>query len=133
MSNVRTLGGSVLLASTLVTTLSACGSDPTHPKNDPATNAATAQSIVDAFVAQYNQSGAADAVEQSFCSDDVAEYSDTTSFGTTPYSPDSMRVESQATVNGSAGHSEVSVADTDRLTVTLRKDRAQGWCIASVR
>lgn len=127
--------GVVALSAGLLTALTACG-DATNPKNDPQTNAASAQSVLDDFVTTYNGSGVAQAVEGSFCSDAVAANEGKTSFDGAPYAADSMELASKATVDGTAGEARVDVSSPGQnprtLTVHLRKDAAQGWCLTGL-
>ena len=126
---------SAVLAGVVVAGASACGDFP-RSNNDPLTEGATAQSIVEGFVDTYNEAGVADAVEQTFCSDDVAANQSRESFGDSAFTAGSMQITSPAATEGGTGHAGVTVSAAEspvqRFTVQLRKDDSQGWCITGL-
>lgn len=135
----RALGRSVLAATALaglaIGGVTACGDFPTT-NNDPLTNAASAQSVVEQFVDSYNEAGVRDAVERTFCSADVADNSGDDLLGDADFTAGSMEITTPATTDGSSGEAGVRAFDGDRAgqnyTVTLRDDDSQGWCITAL-
>ncbi|WP_344786205.1 hypothetical protein [Gordonia caeni] len=126
---------SAVLAGLVIAGTAACGDFP-RSNTDPLTESATAQSIVEQFVDTYNEAGVADAVEQTFCSDDVAANEGRESFGDSEFTAGSMQITSPASTGGGNGHAGVSVSGAaspvQNYTVQLRKDDAQGWCITGL-
>lgn len=114
------------LAALVLLVLAGCG-DPTHPKNDPATNAESAQSVVSSFVTAYNDAGLTEAVARSFCPESAGAFAAMETLG----EPGAMQTDSPATVDGGTGQATVTAAGVT-YRVQLAKDSAQGWCISAV-
>lgn len=121
---------SVLLACSVTVTIASCGYDG-NAKKDPATQQASAQGVLETFVDVYNDQGFGQAVRTTFCASNVPANQDRQAPEGVTYSPDSMSVSAPAAVDGVSARAVVQATAVD-LSVALRNDDVQGWCITGL-
>lgn len=113
--------------------LTACGADYPRDNAEPSVQADSAQSVGETFVETFNNESGPEAVRRSFCSASIPKYE--SGDGLPDVVAGSMVLDGVDVKDG-AGSLMVSGSTrggtTDRFTLPLRDDKAQGWCIVSV-